>query len=392
MDGGFRIEDRGLRIPRIVLLYYSFTRHCFIFIRYARLKLYPVLSLISLIIVIMGNSSSAAENGYPGIEASQVAGDSNVPPISRSRIMHRERGRSASTVLGNPRASFRFTSAEVNKSIPLVVLRDVDSQTEPLAREYSVQGRQLLVMPRWNAPRTIIFCSVAYLFLCAVFTFSTLCQSLLVYLHVVHWPLGDLTDLHKLGLSHARNINVTTADGLTLQGYHFLPPSVAALPYQDDVFQGHLQEAERVVLYFHGNGASRAVRFRLETAKALASHLNAHVIAVDYRGFGGSQGWPSEEGTRMDAQAVMDWVKNGGHSRHKRSPSARNDRKKQFVYLYAQSLGTAIATQLAVDENEDGEGVDGVILDAPFSTLKEAVMTHPLGSIFRVFPIVREVM
>lgn len=34
----------------------------------------------------------------------------------------------------------------------------------------------------------------------------------------------------------------------------------------------------------------------MELAKSLASRLDAHVVAVDYRGFGDSTGWPSEEG------------------------------------------------------------------------------------------------
>lgn len=44
---------------------------------------------------------------------------------------------------------------------------------------------------------------------------------------------------------------------------------------------------------------------------------NVNVITIDYRGFGNSQGTPSEEGLRMDARATWDWlVERGGNWRH----------------------------------------------------------------------------
>lgn len=39
---------------------------------------------------------------------------------------------------------------------------------------------------------------------------------------------------------------------------------------------------------------------------------NVNVITIDYRGFGNSEGTPSEEGLRMDARATWDWLRQRG--------------------------------------------------------------------------------
>lgn len=86
------------------------------------------------------------------------------------------------------------------------------------------------------------------------------------------------------------------------------------------------QENARIVIFFHGNAATRSVSVliagvscvlphpkppslplwaiyrgqynRVELSKALSSTLGAHVIIIDYRGFADSTGWPTEEGRK----------------------------------------------------------------------------------------------
>jgi pimeloyl-ACP methyl ester carboxylesterase len=70
-----------------------------------------------------------------------------------------------------------------------------------------------------------------------------------------------------------------------------------------------------VFLYFHGNAGNRAAPKRIETYRNLSDRLNVNVLTIDYRGFGNSEGSPTEEGLATDARATWDWlIENGGES------------------------------------------------------------------------------
>lgn len=105
-----------------------------------------------------------------------------------------------------------------------------------------------------------------------------------------------------------------------------------------------------LAMYFHGNAGSLAVR--AERIRQLAS-LGFSVLAVEYRGFGGSEGQPSEQGLNRDADAAYGYARSIGFG---------GDR----IVLYGESLGTGVATQLAARSK-----VAGVILDAPFSSVAD---------------------
>lgn len=159
-----------------------------------------------------------------------------------------------------------------------------------------------------------------------------------------------------------------------------------------DFFNKRLVESKRIIIYFHGNAASRAVSYRVETAKQLASVLEANVVLVDYRGFGDSEGWPSEEGTKKDARAVMNWITTIFEN-NQNDTSIQNCQKLPHIYIYGHSLGTAIAIDLAQELNNKAKGtIQGVILDSPFTTLFQAAMAHPIAVPIRVFPFVKNIM
>jgi pimeloyl-ACP methyl ester carboxylesterase len=249
-----------------------------------------------------------------------------------------------------------------------------------------------------------------------------------------------------------QNFNVTTEDGVILKGWLFNRPCPSQLErellrevanvvekkkevekeVEKEVVKEVVKEVERVVIYFHGTGSTRALGLRLRTVQSIAANLNAQVISFDYRGFGDSTGWvsfnynwgfkpptlkfllflstafiylnvvkPSEFGTHLDARAIWQWINEKLERDGVRSP---------VFYLYGHSLGTAIATALAVEANkrrgEEGMAVgrkgvlvanqqnyvQGLILDSPFTTLTEASMAHPLGAPFRIFSFVKELM
>jgi len=130
----------------------------------------------------------------------------------------------------------------------------------------------------------------------------------------------------RAGLS---NVVIETSDGEQLQAWHYPSPSGAA-----------------TVLILHGNAANRGTR--LELIRYLAE-LNFGVLALDYRGYGGSTGSPSEEGLYLDAEAAVRWLE------------ARGD--DEIVY-FGESLGTGVAVELATRRPPIK-----LVLQAPFTSL-----------------------
>lgn len=124
------------------------------------------------------------------------------------------------------------------------------------------------------------------------------------------------------------------ADGVKLHGWFF-----PALP---DSATNNL-----VFLVSHGNGGN--ISHRLGQARALLQ-TGAAVFLYDYRGFGRSQGRPSEPGTYLDARAACAWLRQRGFA-------ATN------IISYGESLGGAVAADLAVREP-----VGGLVLQSTFTS------------------------
>jgi len=105
-------------------------------------------------------------------------------------------------------------------------------------------------------------------------------------------------------------------------------------------------------------------------ARSLGSHeylaqLGVQTLAVDYPGFGGSQGHPSTESLLACAEAAF------------RHLVARPDVDRDRIWLIGRSLGTGPALHLAARET-----VRGVVLLAPFTSLRETGALH-----FPFFPV-----
>ena len=114
--------------------------------------------------------------------------------------------------------------------------------------------------------------------------------------------------------------------------------------------------ATRAILFLHGNAGNAS--HRLPNAVALRN-LGAHVLLLDYRGYGRSSGRPSEEGLYADARAGLAYLID--------SQGIREER----VVLFGRSLGGAVAVDLAQDRR-----LGGVILESAFSSLSDAGSQH----------------
>ena len=105
-----------------------------------------------------------------------------------------------------------------------------------------------------------------------------------------------------------------------------------------------------VVLICHGNAGN--ISHRLDTYAALLT-TGVNVFAFDYRGYGRSQGRPSEEGTYRDAQAAHAWLRQKGFA-------------GTNIIPFGGSLGGGVAAELAVREP-----VGGLVLQATFTSVPD---------------------
>jgi uncharacterized protein len=106
------------------------------------------------------------------------------------------------------------------------------------------------------------------------------------------------------------------------------------------------KDASFTFLAFHGNAAN--ITNRTPTYEFLRG-LSANVLALEYRGYGRSEGSPSESGIYSDADAAYQYLLNNLGIR------------PRSIISFGQSLGTAVAANLAARKE-----VGAVVLEAPF--------------------------
>ena len=156
-------------------------------------------------------------------------------------------------------------------------------------------------------------------------------------------------------------------------------PAGAGLAYEDVFFR--TEDGVRIhgwfvpgggdaltLLWFHGNGGN--LGHRVETLELLHDELGVDVLMIDYRGYGRSEGRPSEEGLHLDARAALETL------------LGRRGQDASRVVLFGQSLGAAVAVRLATETE-----VGAVILEAAFTSIpdlaRELYGGLPVGALLR---------
>ena len=145
----------------------------------------------------------------------------------------------------------------------------------------------------------------------------------------------ELAGLAQLGV---REVTLTTADGLSLLSWYL--PRRSGRP---------------VIAYFHGNGGH--IGYRVERLLRFAQE-GYGVLMLEYRGYGGNPGSPTEAGFYSDAQAALDFLRHEGITSNR-------------LVLYGESLGSGVAVRLAA-QNEVAE----LILEAPPTSVAEVAQCH----------------
>ncbi len=133
------------------------------------------------------------------------------------------------------------------------------------------------------------------------------------------------------------DVSFRTSDGLDLNGWFF--------PADKNSARKHL-----AVLFCHGNAGN--IGDRLDTCAALLT-TGVNVFVFDYRGYGKSQGKPTEEGTYLDAQAAHEWLQRKGF--------AGSD-----IIAFGESLGGGVASELALRTQ-----LGGIILQSTFTSIPD---------------------
>ena len=173
--------------------------------------------------------------------------------------------------------------------------------------------------------RLFLVAACGYLALCAAMAG---CQRDLLY-----YPDRSLADPADAGLPNAAREHLQTSDGEDIVVW-WIPPRAPDKP---------------VFLYFHGNGGNLTYRSKRFT---LLSENGSGVMALSWRGYGGSTGSPTEDGLMADARAAYAAVR------------LRVDQDR--VVLVGESLGSGVAVMLAAEVP-----VAALILDSGYSSISD---------------------
>ncbi|WP_047678769.1 MULTISPECIES: MARTX multifunctional-autoprocessing repeats-in-toxin holotoxin RtxA [Xenorhabdus] len=161
-------------------------------------------------------------------------------------------------------------------------------------------------------------------------------------------------------LDHA--VNNGTADKVTLRGSAGRLTGYYHLSAQGTEASTEQSITKKVVLFIHGSGSSAE-----EQADAIQLHYQKQgidLLAVNMRGYGSSDGHPSEKGLYQDARTMFHYLV--------------NDRgiKPENIIIHGYSMGGPIAADLARYAEHSGQPVSGLLLDRPMPSMTKAITAH----------------
>lgn len=148
---------------------------------------------------------------------------------------------------------------------------------------------------------------------------------------LLYHPRTTRPVLGDLALLGVREIELRTTDGLCLLSWYLPPPA-----------------GRPVIVYFHGNGGN--IGFRAERLRWFA-RAGYGLLLVEYRGYGGNPGRPSEQGLFADGEAALEFM-------------AREGIGFDDLVLWGASLGSGVAVYLAALHR-----LGALVLEAPFTSV-----------------------
>ncbi len=181
----------------------------------------------------------------------------------------------------------------------------------------------------WRGLRLLL---AAYLLIVLAMTFL---ETWLVY------PIPSVSrgDWHPAGLDF-EDVRFISDDGTQLHGWFI-----------------ERQDAKRAILYCHGNGED--ISSNANFVAQLSTSLDASVFIFDYRGYGHSEGSPSEAGCIADGLAAQRWL------------AKRSGREPSEIVVMGRSIGGGIATAIAAQQ-----GARALVLVNAFTRLTDVAAQH----------------
>lgn len=165
---------------------------------------------------------------------------------------------------------------------------------------------------------------------------------------VAAWGLLRYFEWRNLYLP-SRRISYTPADsGLEYEEVEFVAEDACVL----HGWWIPVEDAIGTILHCHGNAGNIGDRVVLA---ADLTRLQCNVFLFDYRGYGMSRGWPTEQGTYADARAAFEVVR-----------ARLGDSETPPVIVHGQSLGGAVAIHLALEKP-----VRGLIVEGTFTSIRD---------------------
>ncbi|KAF8995993.1 Alpha/Beta hydrolase protein [Cyathus striatus] len=160
------------------------------------------------------------------------------------------------------------------------------------------------------------------------------------------------------------DVELKTPDGFILRCYlltqkkrlEFDHPEAASLPGEENETDEEFMSKRPTVIMFHGNGGNHGHRIPL--ARVFFMKMRCNVFMLSYRGYGKSEGSPSEKGLCIDAQAALDYITSDPYL------------SKTPIVLFGQSIGGAVAIDLA---SRNPSKISALILENTFTSLPEVV-------------------
>lgn len=175
----------------------------------------------------------------------------------------------------------------------------------------------------------------------SIFLIIIIASTLILYLNqrrLMYYPIKQPVNPQGFAAADARIVKLTTKDNVKLTAWYFAAANNNA-----------------TIVFFHGNAGH--LGYRMGTVNALRKH-GFGVFLLSYRGYGDSEGAPSEQGLYADGRAAMDWLIKQGVT-----PGCS--------VLFGESLGTGVATKMATEYK-----VAAVVLQSPYTSMDNLGKVH----------------
>lgn len=239
--------------------------------------------------------------------------------------------------------------------------KDTDKDGAEDEEEYTDEGKgkngnmctSIFYFVGWGTWFVLTVMVVSYLTFGLLTLYSTQMKMEMIFLNRLNTPFfGNLSNCKEFGIVKCENLILDGGQGKL--GAWLVSPSTEKYITR-----------QAYILYLHGNMGNRALEHRVLLYKKL-SRMGYHILTFDYRGFGDSDGYPTEYGLLEDAKVAFKYLKERAHG--------------HAVYIWGHSLGSAVGVQLASWLNTEHSRLNGMILEAPFNNITDGIKNSPLAA------------